>query len=569
MITPPAPASRLARPALLAALAALVLAAYAQSFSVPFLLDDVTTIPANASIRQLWPLGPVLFPPPEVYSAGRPLLNLSFALNYALGGTAVRGYHIANLAIHLAGTLVLFGVLSRVFLLPWLRERFGAVATPLAGLIAAAWALHPVQTISVTYLSQRAESLMGFFYLLTFYCFLRGVQQGRRAWLGGAVAACAAAMATKEVAVTAPLAVFLLDWQQVTRSLRETWRQRRAFYLCLGGTWLFLAALMLGSRLGARAVGAGQGLSTLDYLRLECQAITHYLRVAYWPEPLVFDFGADLPLPAGADLMARAAVVLALLAVVAIGLWRKQRWAFAGALFFLLLAPTSSVVPVAGQPIAENRMYLPLACALALALAAGCRALAPRGIAAGVIASLALASLAFARNAVYRDELALWRDTVAKQPVNVRAGVYYSNELRRRGKDAEALAAMEFTARQKPRSAELQNNLGVMLSSVGRIQEAKEHFQNALRLKPNNAEAAYNYGVLLYTQGDFAAALACLRESLRINPRSSEALNYAGICCLRLGDAAGAIGYFEAALQLDPQNPTFRGNLDIARGQKR
>ena len=166
----------------------LVLAAYAQSFSVPFLLDDITTIPANASIRQLWPLGPVLFPPPEVYSAGRPLLNLSFALNYAVGGTAVRGYHIANLAIHLAGTLVLFGVLARVFLLPRLRGRFGAVATPLAGLIAAAWALHPVQTISVTYLSQRAESLMGFFYLLTFYCFLRGVQQERRAWLGGGVA---------------------------------------------------------------------------------------------------------------------------------------------------------------------------------------------------------------------------------------------------------------------------------------------------------------------------------------------------------------------------------------------
>ena len=568
MATPTASSLRLPRLAVLGAALVLVVAAYWQSFSVPFLLDDVTTIPGNASIRQLWPPGPVLFPPPEVYSAGRPLLNLSFALNYAVGGTAVQGYHGANLLIHLAGTAVLFALLARVFRLPRLREPFGAVAVPLAGLVAAAWALHPVQTISVTYLSQRAESLMGFFYLLTFYCFLRGVQEERRGWLAGAVAVCAAAMATKEVAATAPLAVFLFDWQHIAGSGREAWRRRRMFYLSLSATWLLLAALMLGSHLGARSVGAGQGLGVVDYLRLECQAVTHYLRVAFWPEPLVFDFGADLPLPAGAELVLRVLGLAAILGLVVLGLRRKSPWAFASAMFFLLLAPTSSIVPIAGQPIAENRMYLSLACALAVAIAAGYRALAARAGMPWAIACGALACLAFSRNAVFRSELALWRDTVAKQPVNVRAGVFYSNELQRLGRPAEALAVMEFAARQKPQSAELQNNLGVMLSNLGRFEEAAAHFQDSLRLKPNSAETTYNYGVMLYTRGDFTTALACLRQSLRVNPRSAEAINYAGLCCLRLGDSAGAQQYFEAAVQMNPQNPTFRGNLEFARAQK-
>ena len=87
-----------------------VLVAFSNSLSVPFLLDDITTIAGNPTIRSLLPIKSVLFPPPEIYSAGRPVLNLSFALNHAIGGTAVGGYHVVNLAIHVAAVLVLFGL---------------------------------------------------------------------------------------------------------------------------------------------------------------------------------------------------------------------------------------------------------------------------------------------------------------------------------------------------------------------------------------------------------------------------------------------------------------------------
>src|SRR6185295_2356805 len=110
----------------------------------------------------------------------------------ALGGTEVRGYHIFNLVVHILGALLLFGVARRTFLSPALRERFGLASTPLALAVAGLWAVHPLQTESVTYVIQRAESLMGFFYLLTLYVFIRGAESGfaRNGWLALSVAAC-------------------------------------------------------------------------------------------------------------------------------------------------------------------------------------------------------------------------------------------------------------------------------------------------------------------------------------------------------------------------------------------
>jgi hypothetical protein len=149
----------------------VALGAYWNSFNVPLLLDDRSAITDNASIRHLGRIGDVLSPT-TVTNAARPLLNLSFALNYAEGGMTVRGYHAINLLIHICAGLALLGVVRRTLLSPGLRHRYGEAALPLAAFAALLWTLHPVQTEAVTYISQRAESLMGLFYLLTLYCFI-------------------------------------------------------------------------------------------------------------------------------------------------------------------------------------------------------------------------------------------------------------------------------------------------------------------------------------------------------------------------------------------------------------
>ena len=543
--------------------------AFSNSLAVPFLLDDLTTILRNPTITNPASLSSVLFPPPEIYSAGRPLLNLSFALNHAIGGTAVRGYHVLNLAIHAIAALVLFGVLRRTMELPLVRAHWPGASLLPAFLIAGMWAVHPLQVSSVTYISQRAESLMGLFYLLTLYCFLRAVGGGAVFWKIGSMVACLAGMATKEVMITAPVVVFLFDATCVAGSYRQAWTLRWRLYAGLSATWLVLGALMISSELGRRAVGVEHGLSWFDYARIESVALTRYLRLALWPAPLVFDYGPNLPFPSWTEFALRGGMLLGLLAFALRRLVQRRVSGFLFFAFFLLLAPTSSVIPVAGQPIAENRMYLPLALVLTAVVTAGRIGAARAALAPFAAAIVGLGIMCHARNADFRTDVNIWRDTVAKQPVNKRAWVYYSHALTMAGRNAEATEVLLEALRHHPQSPELENNVAVALFTAGRVDESIQHFQSALRLKSDYEEAYYNFGAVLYKTGNLAPALECFNAVLTLKPRSVEGHNYAGLCHAGLGRPDAAIPHFQRALDLDPNHAAARQNLETAKAKIR
>jgi hypothetical protein len=178
--------------------------AYHNSFHGPFIFDDEPSIPDNPHLYSLWPPSSVLSAPPYSTVAGRPTVCLTLAVNFALGGLNVWGYHAFNLAIHLACTLVLFGILRRTFAGEKLRDRFGAASVGLAAMIALLWELHPLQTECVDYIVQRTESLMGLLLLLTLYCTLRGSESARPGkWYLAAIASCVLGMGSKEVMVSA------------------------------------------------------------------------------------------------------------------------------------------------------------------------------------------------------------------------------------------------------------------------------------------------------------------------------------------------------------------------------
>src|SRR5580704_12147523 len=128
------------------------LAVYYNSFSGPFIFDDVWSIETNPTIHHF---GSALSPPSNTGVGGRPILSLSYALNFALGGMNVWGYHALNLFIHALAGLTLFGVVRRTLLRPALSGRFGTEAMPLALAVAVIWMVHPLQTAAVTYISQR------------------------------------------------------------------------------------------------------------------------------------------------------------------------------------------------------------------------------------------------------------------------------------------------------------------------------------------------------------------------------------------------------------------------------
>jgi tetratricopeptide (TPR) repeat protein len=627
-------------------LAALL--AYANTFSVPFLFDDEPSIIENPTIRHLWPPG-LAFAPPRDFGltvSGRPLVNFSLALNYALSGTNPWSYHALNLAIHGFAGLALFGVVRRTLLrLPAGAQAFRADgvgrplaiddrpqagflqpdATLLAFTIALLWTLHPLQTESVTYLIQRTESLMGLFYLLTLYCFIRGAEcfaagehlsgtgsaarepcqlivdkfawRARRVWFVLSVLSCLLGMACKEVMVTAPLMVLLYDRIFVSGSFRGAWRRYGKLHLTLAATWLLLGWLVLstGGNRGGTA-GFNVGIAWGQYWLTQFEAIGRYLWLSLWPHPLVFEYGTVWMRRVG-DVLPWALAVVAVAAATLVALWRRPALGFLGCWFFAILAPTS-LVPGTIQMIVEHRMYLSLAAVVSVAVLGLCHRTGRYGLAASLALAVGLGWSTYRRNEDYRSAQSLWADTLARRPNNARAHLNFGKALAGDGQTADATAQYEAAVRLKPDyfeahiclgnarqlagravdavteyeaalhlqpdnpSAHL--NLGNALAQLGRPGEAVGHYQAVLRVQPGAYDAHFNLGNVLFLLHRLDEGIAQYQIGLRQAPGTVEAHYQLGQALGMKGDWAAAAGEYREALRLQPDYPEARfalGNL--------
>ncbi|MSU51630.1 MAG: tetratricopeptide repeat protein [Opitutus sp.] len=545
--------------------AGAMFALYFNALSVPFLFDDRPAIERNETIRTLWPLTTPLSPPVSGAGvAGRPIANLSLALNYALGGLEVRGYHAVNIGLHALTGLVLWGVLRRTLR----RMGRGEAGERMAAAATLLWLVHPLQTESVVCVVQRNEVLVALFYLLTLYCFVRSTESTRRVgWTLPAVAACTLGMASKEVMATAPLLIFLYDRTFVAGSFRSAWRQRWRVHMALAGTWLLLGWLMLGHGQRAGTVGFGLGVGAWQYLLTQCGALTTYLKLAIWPSPLVVDYGVDV-VHGLREVWGRGLVIVTLLGFTVFTLWRRPVPGFAAAAFFVVLAPSSSFVPLTTQPIAEHRMYLPLAAVIVL-LVAGLHRLAPArrtfALAAGA-AALALAGLTVRRNADYGSEKKLWVDTLAKQPRNARAQASLAGVFARAGQWGEALPRFEAALRLRPDYADTENDYAGALGRVGRLEQSIAHYEKARRLKPDDPDIRCNLGAALAQAGQTAAAMAQFEAALVANPKHPAALNHLGDALLKSGRTQEALARFESVIAIDPGHLAAHNNAGVALG---
>ncbi len=482
-------------------------AAYLNSFSAPFLFDDYYHIVENPRIRDL------LHPFVVLAGTTRPLVALTLAANYALGGLEVWGYHLFNLAVHLLAAITLFGVVRRTLLTKRLEKRAGGQATELALLASLLWTVHPLQTESVTYIVQRGESLMGLFYLLTLYCLIRG----RHGW---AVLCCALGMLSKPVMVTAPVVFLVYDRVFLSASWKELFRRRGRLYAGLAATGLILPpVLACGAQEYRGLVGMGlQKISPLAYLATEPGVILHYLRLSFWPHPLVLDY--QWPVVAHfKEALFPAAAVLGLLALTGWALRRRPEIGFLGVWFFGILAPTSSFLPIV-DPAFEHRMYLPLA-AVVLAFLAGLRALAGRrplswAVPLALIPLLTLAAVR--RNEVYSDPVVFWQEEISGRPGNARAYVNLGAALQAAGRSAEAGDAFRAALALHPDLSDAHNNLAYLLLLQGKPEEAYPHYREALRLSPSYAMAHKGMAMTLQKMGRLEEAEAEYAEALRLNP---------------------------------------------------
>ncbi|HEX2852878.1 MAG TPA: tetratricopeptide repeat protein [Opitutaceae bacterium] len=550
--TPLPAGARASRRAPLLAAGLIVIAAlmaYANSFQAPFVFDDERAILANATIRQLWPLTVPLSPPPDAGGViARPLVNLSLALNYAVGKTSVRGYHLFNVGLHAASALVLFGIIRRTLL-----RSAGAENAPwLALAIALLWTVHPLQTESVTCIIQRTELLVGFFYLLTLYLFIRGAESPQPArWFAGATLSCLAGMASKEVMVTAPVLILLYDRTFAAGSFREAWRRRKGLHLALASTWLLLAWLVAGSPDRSGVAGFGAGISVWENLLTQCRALVLYLKLSLWPHPLVVDYGTGV-VKTATEVLLPGMLVLLLLGGTCFALWRRPVLGFLGAVFFLILAPSSSFVPLASQTIAEHRMYLPLAAVLALLVAGARSLLGMRGVVFALLLVLPATWATVQRNRVYASELSLWSDTVARRPDNPRAHINLGHVLESLKRFPEAIASYEAATRLQPDSPQGYVHLASACFASGQPELALRHASTAVRLDPDDPDARVNLGVVLASLGRAEEALPHYRVALRRQPKASDVHAHLAAALLTLGRLGESVEHARLSLGLQP-----------------
>lgn len=542
---PRAPPAVLAGAALLVA---SVFAAYGRTFSAPFVFDDIPSIVDNPSLRHL---ATGLWPPTGSTTVGRPLLNFSLAANYAVSGLSPWSYRAANVAFLACAGLALFGIVRRT-----LAPRcLGATRAALC--VALLWALHPLLTESVTFVIQRAESLMGLFYLLTVYGLVRGAGAegpAARGWYALCVGACLLGMATKETMATAPLVALLFDRAFLAGSIRAALRLRGPVYAGLAATWLVVAALAASTQGRNGTSGFGAGMSAGAYALTQVPAVVHYLRLCAWPHPLVFDYGTALT-PLSWVFLPSALVLAGLLAASAWALARGTGAGFLGASFFILLAPSSSVIPLATDPIAEHRMFLPLIPVAALAVAALHRGLGRAAAPVCMALAACLLGATWMRNEAYRTEEALWSATVRDRPGNERARNNLGNALEAMpGRLDDAIAQYEEAIRLVPDYVEAHFNLGKALYAAGRGPEAISQLEETLRLRPDHVKARYCLGLALeHAPGRLDEAVGQFEEALRLRPDFAEAhLELGGALQASPGRMAEALEQYRQAVRLRP-----------------
>lgn len=602
-----------------------VLALYGNSLRGPFILDDHFSITLNNSIREWWRAGRLLFSELDTPVTGRPLVNVSLAINYAISGLDVWSYHLWNVAMHLGCTMLVFGLVRRTLTLPTIRSGLGDHSLQLAFATALIWAVHPLNSEVVDYVTQRTESMMAFFCLLTLFASVRALESPRAGqWQTMAVIACALGMMCKETMVVTPLLLGLYDRTYVFRSTAEAFRSRWRLYGGLMFTWMVLAVVTWrGARGGAAGFSNDFGVQPWTYLLNQSVIITQYVHQVVWPRALVIIYGWPLPLTLG-DVVPYVSFIGLLLLLTAIALVRAPKIGFLAATVFITLAPTSSIVPIVTEVGAERRMYLPLVPVVMLAVLgafslwslvqrwwpatalASARVSRVVGVVVLASVSLTLAARTFIRNGEYASSVGLLQTVVEEWPSNL-SHLILGEDLAKVGAHEEAMAQYRRVLAGAPRAYYL---LGMELLDAGQFEEgiatletlidiwrtpptshppwqvplredavaarrrigqtrarqqrwseAAEQFQLLLTISPSDADARRQLGDVLLAGQSFDDAIAHYRTYLGAKPNDASALSNMAIALVAVSKPDEAIQMLRRAVDVAPSNVSIRRNL--------
>ena len=558
--------------------AVVAAAVYGNTLHSPFVFDDLENIRSNRALR-IDDLGPG-----SLVKAGfsgpsyrRPVANVSFALNYYLGGYQVFGYHLVNIIIHWLCGVFLYLLLDLTLAI-WAPER--PAQRWIAFCAALIWLVHPIQTQAVTYIVQRMTSLSALFYVMCLWAYARGrslhlglagnQETGNRApaiYYIASLIAGLLAMGTKEVAAPLPVFVYLYEWYFI-QNLNKDWFRRNAAYLITALVALGLAGLVyLGfdpmekilSGYGRRDFTLGQRLLT------EPRVVLFYLSLILVPHPARLNL--DHHFPVSQSLTDPASTLFSLLLLTglvaaALVTARRQRLLSFGILWFLgNLVIESSVI---GLEIAfEHRNYLPSMFLILAGVTAGFQVMKKPRAAVTVFTVVAVIfSLGtIQRNRIWQNEVVLWQDCVMKSPDKARPHYNLGLVLAENGQSPKAIEHYRRALQIEPDTATFHTNLAIELAALGDIDGAMRHYEKALAIAPGFFYAHLNMGKALVQSGDREAARAHFEKASTIKPDSGELHKTLGLLALDDRQLNKAARHFAMAIKANPDDDDAYNSL--------
>jgi len=545
--------SRLRYALAFAATAVAALIAYGPALRGQFVFDDLDlSVTAQDFINM--PLRGWL-------SGVRPLLMLSYWLNFKLYGTDPLSYHLFNVFCHIVTTALVFLTVRK---LVSLAGESGLMREALSGFAAGLFLLHPIQTEAVAYISSRSEALSVLFFHAALAAFLYRRREAI-SWLSTFLVLIlfAVAVNTKEHAVALPAVLLLTDYYfNPGFSLKGALRNWRLYGLiAMGGAF----ALRMALNVLRYSDTAGFGLKDFtwyQYLYTQGRVIWVYIRLFFLPYGQTVDYDFPIsrtPLDHGAIF---GLLALGALAAAAILFRRRYPLASYGYLVFLaLLAPTSSVVPIL-DPIAERRMYLPLIGLLLVVVEFARRWKTSHGRLAAAMAGVLFVAgaLTYYRAELWSTAEALWSDAAGKSPGKQRVQLQLAYDYLVRGRCQDALAKYEMAARIGPADYRVLVDWGLAYDCLGREEEALAKLRQAIPFN-NSAHVHALIGMVYAKRRKAPEALAALAEAEKLDPGFGSIYVYRGAVYQQTGEWEAAAREFRRALSLNPSDEQARVGL--------
>lgn len=546
----------------------LILLAYSNSFQNSFQYDDFHVILKNPAIKD--PANyPQFFLNPQLgsglvkeTSGYRPLLMLSFALNYSLGGLEVFGYHLFNFILHtLCAFLVFFITLLFLRITPD-EERFNPTRNQLTALFAASvFALHPVQTESVTYIVGRSNLLTAFFFLLAFWAYMQYKFTGKIHQLFLSSFSYACALLVKEAAITLLIILALFNF---LFPLGRTWR-RRLFSLLPYGLLSIIYLVIRLHFFGSMQYSSKIIRPLYENFLTQLRAWVHYLGTLLLPLNLNVDY--DFPI-SHSILESQVIFSLSILLALALLIWKIAKFSrlvgFFGLWFVVNLLPTNSLIPLE-DVITDRWLYLPsVGYAVIMALAADWifRAKVKTSRRASKLVFFFLCALVvelygFAtilRNFTWSSYWTLWEDATEKSPNKSRPHSGLGLALNHVGRTGEAIEEFKKAIQLNPKAGEPFLNLGYIYFHQGKMEEATQAFQKAIVLTPRlSPECHNNLGIIHLQQGRKEEGIKELQLALQARPFYARTHGNLGNFYEKEGDVDRAISFMERAAKLEPE----------------